>query len=461
MKDEERGKVIPLRPSQEHSEDWLALEFAGQHALTMRYVADWNRWMLYDGAVWQRDETMKVFDEARAICRDHAEMPRVAAADRKRLKSARTVAAVITLARSDQRIAAVVDQWDGDPFAINCDGEVHKLDTDRFSRPAIPGDYFTKSTVVKPAGDCPLWIEFLETVTCKDAALIDYLQRVCGYCLTGSTREQCLFFLYGPGGNGKTTFVSTISGIMGDYARTAAIDAFSASNGHDRHPTELANLQGARLVTASETAEGRHWDETRIKTLTGGDTISARFMRQDFFTYRPVLKLMVSGNNKPELKGVDEAWRRRMQIIPFVAEIPPSRRIRGYDELLREEWPGILQWMIEGARYWSHFGLQPPPAVVDATGEYLDSEDIVGSWIEETIEFRPGDDNAFLSRQALFGQWQIFCKNASEHIGSRKQLVGALNRRKGFHPHKRHGVRGYLGIQLKPLSAAKSEFDFQ
>jgi putative DNA primase/helicase len=448
MADEERGKVIPLR--QDHSEDWLALEFALLHAIDMRYVADWTRWMLYDGAVWQRDETMRVFDEARAICRDHADMPRVTIVDRKRLRSARTVAAVLTMARADQRLAAVVDQWDGDPFALNCDGEVHQLDAEIYCRPAIPGDYFTKSTVVKPGGECPLWIEFLETVTCGDAALIDYLQRVCGYCLTGSTREQCLFFLYGPGGNGKTTFVSTISGIMGDYHRTAAIDTFSATNGSDRHPTELANLQGARLVTASETAEGRHWDETRIKTLTGGDAISARFMRQDFFEYRPVLKLMVSGNNKPELKGVDEAWRRRMQIIPFVAEIAPAKRIRGYDELLRAEWPGILAWMIEGARYWARFGLAPPAAVLDATGDYLDSEDVVGGWIDEVIEFRPGDDAAFLSRQQLFSAWQAFCKRTGEHVGSRKQLTAALNRRKGFHPHMRKGVRGYLGIAFKP-----------
>ena len=444
MKDE---KVIPLR--QDNSEDWLARDFTMRNAHTMRYVADWNRWMLYDGAVWQRDETMKVFDEARAICFEHAEQSRVTTADRKRLKSARTVAAVITLARADQRTAAVIDQWDGDPYLLNCDGEVHQLDSERFARPAIPGDYFTKSTVVKPAGDCPLWIEFLETVTCNDADLMDYLQRVCGYCLTGSTREQCLFFLYGPGGNGKTTFVSTISGIMGDYARTAAIDTFSASNS-DRHPTELANLQGARLVTASETAEGRHWDETRIKTLTGGDTVSARFMRQDFFTYRPVLKLMVSGNNKPELKGVDEAWRRRMQIIPFIAEIQPARRIRGYDEMLRDEWPGILAWMIEGARYWALAGLQPPPAVIDATSEYLDSEDVVGVWIEEVIEFTPQDDKAFLSRQQLFSSWSAFCKRTGEHAGSRKQFAAALNRRKGFYTHKQHGARGYHGIAFKP-----------
>lgn len=453
---EEKEKVISLR--QDNSEDWLARDFTMRNANSMRYVADWNRWMLYDGAVWQRDETMKVFDEARAICLEHAEMPRVPVGERKRLKSARTVAAVITLARSDQRTAAVVDQWDGDAFLLNCDGEVHQLDHESYSRPAIPGDYFTKSTTVKPDGDCPQWIAFLERVTDGDAQLVDYLQRVAGYCLTGSTQEQCLFFLYGPGGNGKTTFVNTISGVMGDYARTAAIDAFSASNG-DRHPTELANLQGARLVVATETAEGRHWDETRIKTLTGGDMISARFMRQDFFQYRPVLKLMVSGNHKPELKGVDEAWRRRMQIIPFIVRIPPTERIFGLEQLLRLEWPGILQWMIEGARYWASIGLAPPPAVTEATAEYLDSEDVLGGWIEETIEFAPHDEQAFLSRQYLFGEWQIFCKNTGERVGTRKQFVSAINRRPGFVQHKRNGVRGYLGIRFKPQTPPKDELN--
>jgi putative DNA primase/helicase len=426
----------------------------------MRYVADWSRWMLYDGAVWQRDETMRVFDEARAICQEHAELPRISAADRKRLRSARTVAAVISLARTDQRTAAIVDQWDGDEFAINCDGEVHQLDADCYSRPALPGDYFTKSTAVKPAGDCPMWIEFLQTVTAGDAALMDYLQRVCGYCLTGSTVEQCLFFLYGPGGNGKSTFVSTISGIMGDYARTAAIDTFSASNS-DRHPTDLANLQGARLVTATETAEGRRWDETRIKTLTGGDLVSARFMRQDFFTYRPAFKLVVSGNHKPQLKGVDEAWRRRMQIVPFTVRIPPDKRMFGFDALLRIEWPGILQWMIEGARHWRILGLAPPPAVVEATNEYLESEDVLGSWIEETISFVPYDPAAFVRRQHLFESWQTYCKKTGEPTGSRKAFIAALNRREGFVPARdpTGDIRGYRGIIFRPAEAPNPEFD--
>jgi putative DNA primase/helicase len=435
---------------QDTSEDWLARAFTMRHALDMRYVADWSRWMLYDGSVWQRDETMRVFDEARAICYEHAELPRVSAADRRRLKSARTVAAVIALARTDQRTAAIVDQWDADPMALNCDGEVHQLDDDRYGRPAIPGDYFTKSAAARPQGDCPMWIEFLELVTGGDAALVDYLQRVAGYCLTGDTREQCLFFLYGPGGNGKTTFVSTISGIMGDYARTAAIDTFSASNG-DRHPTDLANLQGARLVAATETAEGRRWDETRIKMLTGGDPVSARFMRQDFFTYRPAFKLMVSGNHKPELKGVDEAWRRRMQIVPFTVRIPERQRIRGYEDRLRPEWPGILMWMIEGARFWAKDGLAPPPAVANATADYLESEDVLGAWLDECCEVVPVDAarEPFTSRQQLFASWQAWGKRTGETVGTRKQFLAALANREGLYRHKRAGVRGYAGIRLR------------
>lgn len=457
MKDEAKRRSSTPDDVREHTDESLALEFATRNCSLFRYVADWNRWMIFNGSMWLRDETLHVYAESRALVReDSISAPKK---EQPKILSSRTVHAIVSLARTDPILAAVVDQWDGDETVIHCEGEVYPLTTDGFPRAAIPGDYLTKSTGTKPDGDCPMWVEFLELVTGGDAALVDYLQRLCGYCLTGSTKEQALFFLYGPGGNGKSTFVNTIMGVMGDYAKTAAVDTFSASNG-DRHPTDLANLQGARLVTATETAEGRRWDETRIKTLTGGDLVSARFMRQDFFTYRPNFKLLISGNHKPELKGVDEAWRRRMQLIPFTVRIPAAKRIKGYDEQLRAEWPGILMWMIEGARIWARDGLNPPTAVTEATAEYLESEDVLGGWIEEVIEFVPHDNQVFLSREDLFGQWQIFCKNAGEHVGTRKQFVANLNRREGFVPHKnRKGVRGYRGIQFKPVPSSTPGLD--
>ena len=156
-----------------------------------------------------------------------------------------------------------------------------------------------------------------------------FLQQMAGYCLTGDISEHALFFVYGTGGNGKGVFLNTVAGILGDYAATAAMDTFTASQG-DRHPTDLAMLRGARLVTAAETEEGRAWAESRIKQLTGGDPITARFMRQDFFTFQPAFKLVIVGNHKPVLRNVDEAARRRFNIIPFTRKPPkPDQAARG------------------------------------------------------------------------------------------------------------------------------------
>ena len=150
--------------------------------------------------------------------------------------------------------------------------------------------------------------------------------------------------------------LSTVAGIMGDYHRSAPIETFTASNG-DRHPTDLAGLRGARLVTATETEEGRRWAESRIKMLTGGDAVSARFMRQDFFEYKPAFKLFIAGNHKPSLRSVDEAIRRRFHLMPFAVTIPPEERDGELTEKLKAEWPGILAWMIEGALMWQTDGL--------------------------------------------------------------------------------------------------------
>ncbi|GLS37229.1 phage/plasmid primase P4 [Mesorhizobium tianshanense] len=443
VKDESRiHAVAELDTVKEHTDEALALEFARRHAMRTRYVDGWSRWMLFDGVVWAPDEILTVYNYARALCRDDAASapPR----DGGRILSAKTVAAVVALARSDSALAAVVDQWDEDPMALNCDGEVVQLDADGCSRRVIPGDYMTKSTAVGPGDGCPLWLEFLALVTGDDGELIDYLQRVCGYCLTGLTVEHALFFLWGPGGNGKSTFIETISGVMGDYAKTAGIDTFTAS-ASDRHPTDLAALQGARLVTSIETAKGRSWDETRIKTLTGGDRISARYMRQDFFEYTPQFKLMIAGNNKPALTNVDDAFRRRFHMIPFIVRIPDDKRILGFSDRLRDEWPGILAWMIEGAGHWRRLGLSPPPAVLAATQEYLDGEDTIGAWLDECTE-RVAD--GFESRQRLFASWKEFALRTGENPGTQKQLVGALAGRAGIYPHKREGIRGYLGIRI-------------
>jgi putative DNA primase/helicase len=242
-----------------------------------------------------------------------------------------------------------------------------------------PEDFMTRCAAVAPRGSCPLWLRFLNRVTDGDRDLQHYLQRVAGYCLTGRTSEHAMFFLYGTGANGKTVFTSTLAGMMGDYAIAAPMELLIETK-TDRHPTELAMLRGARLVIASETQAGRNWNEARIKALTGGDKIVARFMRGDFFEFIPQFKLMISGNHKPTLRNVDEAIRRRLHLIPFTVTIPPEERDRDLADKLRAEWPGILQWAIDGSLEWRRVGLLPPEAVQHATEDYLQAEDDVLSW---------------------------------------------------------------------------------
>ena len=293
------AQVIALSAQPPHySDEALALRFAERHADDLRYVAAWGKWFTWDGKRWRVDDKLHAFDCARHICREaasEANDPR----DRLRLASAETVAAVERLARADHRLAATTDQWDADPWLLNTPGGIVDLRTGEM-QPAHPEDNCTKITAVVPGGECPQWRRFLDRITGGDRELIDYLQTSLGYSLTGDTREHALFFLHGTGANGKSVFVSTVAGIVANYHTTAPIETFTASR-NERHPTELAQLHGARLVTASETEEGIPWAETKIKMLTGGDKVAARRMRQDFFEFTPAFKLLIAGNHKPRI----------------------------------------------------------------------------------------------------------------------------------------------------------------
>jgi len=225
-------------------------------------------------------------------------------------------------------MATISGDWDKDPYLLCTPGPTVDLKTGE-SRKPNPANLISKRTAVAPAPpgtETPIWSQFLHDATGGDPDLSAYLQRLIGYCLTGDIREQMLAFFHGEGGNGKGVFVNTCTAILGDYARVAPMEAFTSSKG-DRHPTELAMLQGARFVTAQETEEGRAWNEPRIKQLTGGDPITARFMKMDFFTYDPTFKLIFVGNNKPSLKAVDDAIRRRFNLVPFTS---PPRRIQNF-----------------------------------------------------------------------------------------------------------------------------------
>ncbi len=432
-------ETVEQPPELPFSEDDLASRFSSEHADDLRYVARWGHWFLWDGCCWCEDETVHVFDLVRAHNR------RVAATCNeggKGLVRAATIAAVERMARADRRHALTVDAWDVDEWALNTPAGTFDLRTGDM-QPHSPGQYITKLTAVAPGGTCPTWHKFLERVTDGDDELQLFLQRTVGYALTGNTREHALFFLYGTGANGKSVFVNTVAGVLGDYHTAASMDVFLESR-NDRHPTELAGLRGARLVTATETETGRRWAESRIKALTGGDRISARFMRQDFFEFTPQFKLLVAGNHKPSLRSVDEAIRRRLHLIPFTVTIPKNERDETLADKLKAEWPGVLAWALDGAVAWHAKGLRPPQAVQDATRSYLAEEDRIARWIADRCYVEPG---AKASSSGLYQSFRGWCEDAGERPGSHKAFSQVLEGHGYDKKHERTGWH-FHGLKL-------------
>jgi putative DNA primase/helicase len=431
------------------SENDVARILAEIHKGRLLYDHTQGAWFQWDGAHWRREETALALDLARELAERAAASK---AANARSFGRASFASGAERLARVDRAFAVTSEKWDRDPFLLGTPGGTVDLRTGEL-RDAKPGDYISKITAIAPAdtADCARWLAFLEEATGGDLALIRFLQQWFGYCLTGDVREHALLFCCGPGKNGKTTMLNAVGGILGDYAVTASMDVFTASQ-HERHPTDLAMLRGARLVTAAETEEGRSWAESRIKQITGGDPITARFMRQDFFTYQPQFKLTIIGNHTPNLRNIDEATRRRFNIVPFTRQ--PKRPDKALGDKLRKEWPGILRWMINGCLDWQVNELTPAPTVITATADYFAGQDMIGQWLEDMCDAEPGNEFKSESSRILFKSWADYARDAGENPGSRKGFAATLERR-GFVRGRagKEGNRIWKGIRLKSTSS--------
>lgn len=371
-----------------HSDHELALRFTERHADDLRYVAVWDRWLIWDGKRWAVDARLRVFDLVRTLCRDvlaehlndQALTERQRFSLRNRLGSAATFWAVVKTAGSDPRHAVGVEQLDADPWTLNTPGGELDLKTGKL-HPHDPAKLHTKVTAGTPGGECPLWCATLERVL-PDPDLRAYLQRLCGYAMTGSAREHVAPFFIGGGRNGKGTIAHTMRRALGDYGLEIPAETLMESH-NDRHPTEIAVLRGARLVVASEIDTGRRWNESRLKRLTGGDPISARYIGKDSFEFEPCHTLVILGNSKPGLRAVDEAIRARLHLVEFGVTIPEAERDTELGDKLAAEFGGILAWALAGSIEWQATGLAAPQAVTAATAAYLVGEDMVSAWIDE------------------------------------------------------------------------------
>lgn len=440
-------------PAMPFSDVALMRRVVGSHGREIRWVAD-DGWYAWEGTKWVRGAEQEVkrrvvhtLTAASTEALNTLEKQSNAERTATRVASANCIAGVTGLLKTDGRVSLTTSALDEDIFLLNTPGGIVDL-TQATIGPHLPERHMTKRTRVAPdfARPAPRWRQFLKETTGGDIAFESYLQRLAGYCLTGSTREQMFAFLHGSGGNGKSLFLSAISGVMGEYAQVASAEVFAESN-FDRHPTELAALRGARLVTANETSRGSGWNEQRITNLTGGDEISARFMRRDHFKFRPQFTLLIAGNHAPKLADVTEAIRRRVHFLPF--KFKPVNPDPHLADKLREEAPSILAWMIEGAAVWFRTGLDAPPTVLSATQEYLAGEDDVLRWVAERCTKR---DNAACLASTLYEDFRRWAQVSGEREAAAlsSQAFQKALASKGFTLTRdtMSGLRSFAGLEL-------------
>lgn len=432
--------------SPEFSDDGLALAFSARYDGKLLYVAAWSQWLRWSSVRWTPDDTLHVFDKARALCREMAELaierhPKAGDQIAKAITSAGTIAAVERLARSDPRHARRAGDFDADPLSLNTPEGILCLSTG-LTRPHRSSDLFTKVTGAAPHGGCPRWLSFLWEITQGNADLISYLQRFIGYTLLGATPEHAFAFLLGPGMNGKSVLLGTVAAMLGDYAVAAMADVFTVGRS-DQHPTHLANLRGARMVIVTETEAGVPWAESRLKSLVAGDTMSARVMRGDPFEFKPVFTLWVAGNHPPALRNPDAAMRRRLHIVPLTF-VPAQPDIDLAASLLGEL-PGIMAWAVQGCLDWQLQRLRPPTIVVSATDDYFAEQDSLVAWFAERCERRNG---AEAPSRALYADWKRWSTDRGEDPGTEKKFSEAMQRLAS----KRRTAKGmaFIGVRLLP-----------
>jgi putative DNA primase/helicase len=429
------------------TEDALAAEFSRRHRDELRYVHEWGRWLRWDGARWADERTLAVYDLARDLTHNIGAgilNPKL----RIRIQSASTVAAIVTLARADRAHARVTEDFDSDPWLLNTKAGTVDLRTGEL-RPHDRADGITKVTPVSPSDiDTPVWRDCLKTWTKGDDDLEATLQRLAGYFLTGSVKEEKLPIIHGGGGNGKTKLVETLRACMGnDYVTGVSMETLIVTSG-EQHPTDMADLRGKRLAIATETEEGRRLAEAKVKQLTGGDRLRARFMRRDFFEFQPTHKLLIVGNHRPVLRNADEAMRRRLLLIPFDAEIPADRRDPDLADKLRAEWPGILAWAIKGCLWWQAIGLSPAARVQAATEDYFETADAFGRWADECLVVVA---NATMTKATAFASWKAWAEAAGEYVGNERRLGEHLARLSGVDEARvgKARTRTWVGIGLR------------
>jgi putative DNA primase/helicase len=413
--------------------------FSRQHGEKFRYCREMNQYLAYDGKRWQPDPSTAeasakdtVRDMAVAASKDPGKPENKALLQHAMRSATRSrIEAMLFTARSEPGMEIKAKDLDGDGHLFNCSNGTVDLRTGEL-RPHDPDDHISKITAVDydPGAVAPTWDTFLSRIL-PDADLRAFMQRLVGYALLGECREEVLPFLYGSGANGKSTCLNAVQEVFGEYAMQAPPELLTLKHGPS-HPTELAALMGARCVLSVEVEEGRRLAESLVKQLTGRDSISARYMRQDFFTFEPTHTVFMAANHKPIVKGTDGAIWRRIKLIPFEVVIPENERDPGLQEKLRTESPGILAWAVQGCLEYQRSGLGEPSAVRAATEDYRADMDILAAFIDEDCVTAPG---IWIKFADLYQGYVNWCQRSGVPAESKREFGNRLTER-GYAPDK-------------------------
>lgn len=427
-----------------------ASRFANKFCAGVRYTPE-RGWLIWGDARWEiddggfvmelaKDAARLIFDEVKMSAR---EQQKAVFSWARQSQRAERLRAMLFLAQSEPGISARWKEFDADPWLLACSNGTVDLRRTGTLRPADRRDKLSRLVPIDfdPEAACSAWDRFLERVL-PDPDVRGFLQRAIGYSLTGSTAEQCLFFLYGCGANGKSILIEVLSALLGEHAVAASFDSFSGNAGGI--PNDIARLAGARLVTVSEVEDGARLREVLIKDLTGGDTITARFLHREFFDFRPNFKLWVRGNHKPQIRGTDEGIWRRIRLIELPVQIPEAERDPRLFEKLRSQLPGILAWAVRGCLEWQRVGLSPPRAVKEATRAYREEQDVIGGFLTECCVV---DQRATVPASELYRDYSKWADEAGHHALSQTRFGMAMSER-GIQRERTRTAWIYRGIGL-------------
>jgi len=434
------------------------------HGRDLHYCYPSARWLVWDGTRWNTNQEGALVYRAKNTVRgiyaeaskatDSTERRQIAEWA-KRSEGETRLNAMISLARSEPGIPILPEALDSKPWLLNVTNGTINLNTGDL-QPHRREDLCTKLAPVNydPNATCPLWVQFLNRILDGKQDLIAFVQRAVGYALTGSTREQVLFMLYGTGANGKSTFLEILQAMLGDYAKYAEFETFLARKSSGPR-NDIADLVGARLVCAQEIEGGARLAESVVKHLTGGDTVKARFLFREFFEFKPQFKLFLAANHKPVIRGTDLAIWRRIHLLPFTVVIPPEEQDKDLPSKLKDELAGIMTWAVRGCLAWQSDGLTPPKSVIAATQEYREEMDILAGFLVECCVI---NTNAKARAGELYAAYREWCEKNGEKPVSQRNFGSRLQER-GLKSARTRRYRMWEGIGIQVEGDAVTQGD--